>query len=358
MTRRKIAVIGAGLSGAFLAQELSQFFEVTIFEKSRGIGGRTSSRRKDDFSFDHGAQAFCARSKKFKDYLKPFIENKIVAPWRGKIAILEGGKTTLTNFNEEHFVACPTMNFLAKTIINSSCHEAPPIGHNTLQIGHNATNICQSALVAASITTNLNCKVETLSFKNKKWQINSASENFDFLISTAPPAQTQSLMQNFLPAQNQIANTQMHACFSLMLGFNEKINLDWIFAKVKNSPIKLISLNSSKPQRNCENTCFVAQTKNSYSNKNLNKNPEEIKQELIAEFEKLTKINCKNAAYQEIHLWRYALVKKSLINKNFCNFDLNFAATSDWTSNSRIEEVFLSAKSLSNKIIKFYANNN
>jgi predicted NAD/FAD-dependent oxidoreductase len=353
MIRKKIAIIGAGLSGAILAQELSQFFDVVIFEKSRGIGGRTSSRRKDEFSFDHGAQAFCVRSKKFKDYLKSFIDTEIIAPWRGKIAILESDKTTLTNFNEEHFVACPTMNSLTKAIINSSCHNSTTVSacQSAPPICQSAPPICHPALVAGSITTNLNYKVEILSFKNQKWQINNAPETFDFLISTAPSAQTQALMQNFLPAENLISQTQMHACFSLMLGFDEKINLSWIFAKVKNSPIKLISLNSSKPQRSCEKTCFVAQTKNSYSNKNLNKNPEEIKKELIAEFEKLTKINCQKAAYQEIHLWRYALVKKSLINKNYCNFSLNFAATSDWTSNSRIEEVFLSAKNLSKKLI-------
>ncbi|MFM8454377.1 MAG: NAD(P)-binding protein [Gammaproteobacteria bacterium] len=50
---KKIAIIGAGLSGITLAKKLSQKVDVHIFEKGRGIGGRMSTRYADPFVFDH-----------------------------------------------------------------------------------------------------------------------------------------------------------------------------------------------------------------------------------------------------------------------------------------------------------------
>ena len=50
----KIAIIGDGLSGLTLAHRLKDFSELTLFEKSRGFGGRMAARRYKNFQFDHG----------------------------------------------------------------------------------------------------------------------------------------------------------------------------------------------------------------------------------------------------------------------------------------------------------------
>jgi len=66
----KIAIIGAGVSGIVaartLTEQLGNAAEIHIFEKSRGAGGRMSTRRTDDFEFDHGAQYFTAKTPAFK----------------------------------------------------------------------------------------------------------------------------------------------------------------------------------------------------------------------------------------------------------------------------------------------------
>jgi predicted NAD/FAD-dependent oxidoreductase len=52
----RIGIIGAGLSGAVIAHELTdESHSCVIFEKSRGCGGRLSNRRIDDDVFHHGA---------------------------------------------------------------------------------------------------------------------------------------------------------------------------------------------------------------------------------------------------------------------------------------------------------------
>ena len=62
MSKIKIAIIGAGVSGITCAEALSKNskIDLCIFEKSRGVGGRTSTRRSGNYSFDLGFQVFPA----------------------------------------------------------------------------------------------------------------------------------------------------------------------------------------------------------------------------------------------------------------------------------------------------------
>ncbi len=53
----QIAIIGAGVAGLAAGQTLVRHgHTVTVYEKSRGLGGRVATRRVAGFRFDHGAQ--------------------------------------------------------------------------------------------------------------------------------------------------------------------------------------------------------------------------------------------------------------------------------------------------------------
>ena len=74
MTMR-VAVIGAGLSAVSFQRQLPPTVECQIFEKSRGFGGRMSTRRSDLWHFDHGAQYFTAKGESFR---------KLVDDWQSQ----------------------------------------------------------------------------------------------------------------------------------------------------------------------------------------------------------------------------------------------------------------------------------
>ncbi|MBM5782314.1 MAG: hypothetical protein FJ368_02710 [Pelagibacterales bacterium] len=321
MKKMKIAIIGAGISGITIALELQKFAEVKIFEKSRGVGGRMSTRYNEDFAFDHGAQCFTARTKVFQKFLQPFIVSEDVLPWTGKAVNIDiDGKVSPRFWFETHLVAAPNMN-----------------------------SLCKKMAIGLDISTSV--EVAPIVKKDDLWNLKDINGNdlgnFDFVISTAPQVQT----KNLFGESFKIKEVSMQPCFALMLGFKEKWQFDWIFAKVRNNPIKLIALNSSKPKRNSEVTSLVIHSRSSWSKENLDNNLEEITQVLTDNLKKITGIDANKADYKSIHRWKYALVDEEK-SEIFLDKNLKIAATSDWVTNSRIEDVWLMAKKLSESLIE------
>ena len=73
-----IAILGAGFSTSTLCYYLNEK-DIKVFEKARGPGGRSSTRKVDDIGvFDHGLQYISPKDKKFSEFLKL---NKSVKRW-------------------------------------------------------------------------------------------------------------------------------------------------------------------------------------------------------------------------------------------------------------------------------------
>ncbi len=87
----RVAVIGTGISGSACAAGLVQGdAQVTLFEKSRNVGGRMATRRarwqdttgaEQSVCFDHGAQSFTPVQPRFKAMVKRAVSAGCVTPW-------------------------------------------------------------------------------------------------------------------------------------------------------------------------------------------------------------------------------------------------------------------------------------
>ena len=119
---KNVAVIGAGITGITLANLLQKKFNLTIFEKSRGVGGRMATRRAEPYQFNHGAQYFKIENKEFKDFLQPLILNRIIKPLEvNQIEILNKEVIKRTKiYNKQYFTAESKMNSVVKYLINNN----------------------------------------------------------------------------------------------------------------------------------------------------------------------------------------------------------------------------------------------
>ena len=114
---KKIAIIGAGLAGITVANLLKDYAEVKIFEKSKGPGGRMSTRRRENYSFDHGAQYFTAREEPFQKFIQPLIEQGVIEIWNTRYAKFDGANiisASRMSSQEPRYVGVPGMNNILK----------------------------------------------------------------------------------------------------------------------------------------------------------------------------------------------------------------------------------------------------
>ncbi|MBY0406752.1 MAG: FAD-dependent oxidoreductase [Rickettsiales bacterium] len=321
----KIAVIGAGISGLVLARELAALGEVTVFEKARGVGGRMSTRYADPFYFDHGAQFFTARTEAFQDFLAPYLRAGVVQEWEGKVVTFEEGKRTSKRlWFEPHFVGSPNMN-----------------------------NLCKALAEGVRVATQV--EVAPLGVREGgQWQLadkdGKALGAFDCVISTAPPAQTQRLYGTYLPVDAPLQQSTLTGCYAVMVGFAKPWQENWIAARVQESPLQWISVNSSKPGRNAGVTCLVAHSRNDWAEAHIDADVPQMQELLVRELETLTGIDCTGADYLFTHRWRYAVVENALKPGPFADAELKLGAASDWCGTSRIEECWEAAVALAERV--------
>ena len=113
----RICVVGAGITGVTIAKMLEPHADITVIDKSRGVGGRISTRRHDEYSFDHGAQFFTVRDERFKNFIQPLIDQGIIEPWLARFVEISNKEMSIERtWNKEykHFVGVPGMNQIVK----------------------------------------------------------------------------------------------------------------------------------------------------------------------------------------------------------------------------------------------------
>ena len=90
---KDFCIIGSGISGATIANALSKKYSLDVYDKAKGVGGRSSNKKiNKSESFDHGVQYIAPKSIKFKKFIENLANKKIVKKWRGKHLFLNTDK--------------------------------------------------------------------------------------------------------------------------------------------------------------------------------------------------------------------------------------------------------------------------
>ncbi len=323
MTR--IAVIGAGLSGLVFAHSLGDVAQIRIFEKSRGFGGRMATRRFDDFQFDHGAQFFTAKSGDFQHFLQPWIDAGVVARWDARFVEFDGGEISgRWNWDEAypHFVAVPGMSALGRALAES------------LDV------VCAT-------------RVAGLAREADGWSLTDDSGEslgrYDWVVSAIPAAQALVLLPPEFEYLDRVAASEMPGCYSLMLGFDKPLPLDWDAALVKDSVISWISVNRSKPGRDGGYTLLI-HASNRWAEANMALADEAVVAALREAAGRTIGEDLKTADRVALHRWRYANPGPQTGDTALVDVGNRLAAIGDWCIRGRVEAAFQSGRDAARRI--------
>ncbi len=327
MNVKKIAIVGAGVSGLVCANILSEKgLDVTIFDKGRFPGGRLASRNRDEYSFDYGAQYITARDPRFLAFLEPLIANGDVAVWDAEFGKYENGVLHAEQHIHPRYVGVPLMRSFADAL-------------------------------AKSVKMLSSHRVKTVSLREEKWELSGTvtrqgdEEEFcygqyDILVLNMPPAQASSLLPHA-----GLLEVLFSPCCALMMSFDQRLAIEFDGIKLDDETISWVARDSSKPSRG-NGERWVVHSAPSWSASNFDLSLSEMEQVLSSRFSSLFNIVLPPLKFSKVHKWRYAL---PAINSNpSCIFDDDalVAYCGDWCESGKVEGAFLSGLATAEKIIR------
>jgi len=315
---KSVAIIGAGLAGLTLASKLQGKADLTLFEKSRGYGGRMATRRVEPFQFDHGAQYFTARSSEFRQFLLEHCHEDSLRDWQPRTFTLENKEKPYTrSWFEPHWIGVPGMSSLGKEL-------------------------------SLSQPVELEAEVKDINSAVGGWLVELQSGEqcgpFDWIVSTAPAPQSSALLPAEFLHHEVLSKARLSACFSLMLGFKTDLQLPFQAAKVKDSPIGWLALDSSKPGRVSKNSLLVQST-NQWADDHLAESTAQVQSTLLTALQRLLP-DLPEPEHVAIHRWRYAAVTTPLEQDYLLDEKHRLASCGDWCLGNRVESAFTSASRL------------
>ena len=158
--RMRIGVIGAGISGLVCARTLAQSgHHVTVWEKSRSLGGRCATRKFGEHVVDHGVQYFTLRDPALRAEVQKLCGDRL-KPLPNPI-LLAGQDGQIYREGEERFY----------------------VGDGNNRLG---------AILAEGVLVRKETEIQRIEKAGKKWKV--LGEEFDAVVSSCPWPQTAALL--------------------------------------------------------------------------------------------------------------------------------------------------------------------
>ena len=378
----KIAIIGGGLTGLFTATLLERAFsqvndkqisdsqvndkslipEITIFEKSRSVGRlatryRTDSHTNKNWQWAFGAQFFTAKSASFQQFIEPWLKTDLLQPWCAQVVDLipinVNNQTADVQFKEQwssiqaRYISTPKMTSWGRAL-------ADELQQTTINF---KTRVAPLAQYNQTLANKISKKTELFDEEG------SSLGSFDWVICTAPNAQAIELMAaSGFSEIEKITEPQMQACYTLMLGWDDKQPLpealryqgkEWDVAYVQNSILDRIFIEQQKPAHDELLPSITIHARNDWSEQHVDADIDTVKAQLLVAAKQALSWNEESTPSQiDCHRWRYAAtVKVSNIDSNNTNSnkeplgilvdkEQQWIVSGDWCGQGNIESCY------------------
>ncbi|MGC6416423.1 MAG: NAD(P)/FAD-dependent oxidoreductase [Bradymonadia bacterium] len=311
----KIGIIGAGMAALSCARRLSSEHAITLFEKSRGFGGRICTRRRDLGQFDHGAQYFTARSEAFRAVVDRWSARGFVAEWTGRFGLYEGGHFEPTLGHATRWVGAPRMSALGRSLSDGLDHH-------------------------------LSTRVSALVQDGQGWSVQaedgSRYPGFDRIVVTCPGPQAKLLIPESSPLNVAAAALEYAPCWALMCTFSTPVTVPYDGFHINDAVLSWAARDSSKPGRPAGDR-WVIHASPTWSEDNLELDQAEAEQHLLNRWQEMTG---SVPDQWTSHRWRYALSTPSTTAPALFDSDLGIGLCGDAVCAPKVEGAWQSGQAM------------
>lgn len=266
---KKIAVIGAGLSGLVCASYLKNHnLDMDVFEKARGPGGRISTKRVDTLRYDHGAPGFSIKNQDVQVIFHKLKLDHHVEQWNGQVT------------------GTPAMNAIAKALADDL-----PVFRST----------------------------RIIKIKDHYLYTEDGKNHgpYSRIILSIPAPQIPDI---YPPARDMAEKTAFNPCRSLLLTFKNKPD-DHVFHQ---DFVESVIAQKSKPRRGSEHS-YVIHSTPQWAKAHIDLPNDEAKDVMLAAMT----IDSDHLIHVQAHGWRFANACKTF-GASFMEVDDLVSCCGDW----------------------------
>lgn len=331
----RVAVVGAGVSGALCARALSDMgFEVQVFEKSKGAGGRSATRRlPSGNAIDHGAPFIEMPSPSWQKLFESWQQDRVICQWEPRLSRWE-------------------YNQLEGTFTKSATTS------HGLWVGHGGMNRLGKHLVQG-LNVHYQTTIDQLSRATEGWTLRGTQVSgeglstsvehspFDCVVLAIPAPQATAIAKDDCQWSESASKQRLQPTWALLVEFEHRWEMDHDAIHFENHPVlDWISRESSKPTRNTGSAgsgipeAWVIHANSSWSLDHLEQTSDEIQTLLIRAIEDLGLGAIPRLVSSQAHRWRYAQAHQSSTGQSsdlYCFWDRDrcLGACGDWIAPSK-----------------------
>lgn len=321
-----IAIIGAGIAGLSAANALHKAgYAVHLFEKSRGSGGRMSSKRSDAGALDLGAQYFTARDRRFVDEVQQWQANGWAAEWSPHLYNHKNGQLTPSPDEQIRWVGQPRMSAITRGLLGD-------------------------------LTVNFSCRITELIRGEKHWLLQDADEStygpFSHVIVATPAPQATALLATAPKLASAVAGVKMDPTWAVALAFDTALDTPMQGCFVQGSPLDWLARNRSKPGRDDTPDSWVLHATSAWSKEHIDLPKEAVIEHLHGAFAELIHCTMPAPVFTLAHRWLYARPSSAHEFGALADADLGLYACGDWCLSGRVEGAWLSGQEAARRLIE------
>ncbi len=313
-----VAVIGSGMAGLSAARILQAAgASVTVFDKSKGTGGRLSSRSFEGGWIDHGAPYISSQHPDFSRFLQDHLPSESLQSWRPQVT------GSLLADEQPHWIGVPRNSAITRGLLGDLRFQP-------------------------------STRIARLEASADGWQLFNDGESllgcWPQVVIAVPAPQALALLRDQPKLAEAIGRVKMEPCWVTAVRSQHRLTGQADVAAYQDPVVRRVIHNSAKPGRNNSNVYLVQATK-TWSIAHLEETAETVGKQLQKRFDQLAGTETDSDILFS-HRWRYAFTESPLGRPCLWDAELSLGVCGDWCLGRRVEDAWQSGTDLATQMLE------